>query len=404
MVKLSKAIRSTFLTGLIAALLSVSGAAQSSQPQNASNGAPGTEAKQSPIPAPKAQTDAAEAAGELNAAGPDVPGLDMKSGIPTYETIQEDWNSLEIGVSKLEPEKPSVSDVDQEEKFSRQMVSVRWRPGDPIDLWISLPKGVKNPPVVLYLYDFREDSDRFRNNAWCERVTNGGVAAVGFVSALSGHRFHGRPMKQWFVSELQESLGSTVHDAKFILDYLASRGDLDMSRVGMFGQGSGATIAILAAAADPRIKAIDLLEPWGDWPHFLAKSSLLQLDPAQENRDNYTKPEFLKKVEPLEPVKYLPQLKIPMRMQQVKDNDAVPMESKEALKDALPKQAQLRRFDTATTMFHQERGGELFAWVADQVKHLPAAAADTPAEQKPVSLAGRDAAGPAATSPAARAR
>jgi dienelactone hydrolase len=303
--------------------------------------------------------------------GQEIPltqGLDPKTGTPLYETIQEDWSSLQIGASKLQPEPPVVGDLDEQDHFTRQLVIVKWRPGDPIDLWIAMPKGVKNPPVVLYLYGHKEDTERFRDNRWCERVTSGGVAAVGFVSALTTQRFHDRPMRQWFVSEMQESLGSTVHDVKFILDYLASRGDMDLTRVGMFGQGSGGAIAILAAAADPRIKAIDLLEPWGDWPDFLAKSVVVLDDPEHAN---YAKPEFLKKVEPLDPVKWLPQLKIPIRMQQVRDDGLVPIESKEALKNAAPKQTQVRRFETKMDMFHAEKGGVLFSWVKDRLNELP---------------------------------
>src|SRR5271155_1296921 len=202
------------------------------------------------------------------------PGLDPKSMMPLYETIQEDWSSLAIGASKLEPEEPLVALTEDKDTFTRTLVRVKWRPGDPIDLWIILPKGVKKPPAVLYLYGDNQDTDRFKLDGWAARATSGGVAAVGFVSALSGHRFHDRPMKQWFVSELQESLGSTVHDVKFILDYLAQRGDIDMNRIGMFGQASGGTIALLAAAADPRIKAVDVLDPWGDWPVWLAKSPI----------------------------------------------------------------------------------------------------------------------------------
>jgi len=294
-------------------------------------------------------------------------GLDPKTGEPLYETIRENWSSLQVGDSDLTPEPPIASDVDDEGRFTRQLVVVKWRPGDPIDLWIAMPKGVKNPPVVLYLYGYKEDTDRFRDNGWCERATAGGVAAVGFVSALSGHRFHDRPMRQWFVSELQESLGSTVHDLKFILDYLNSRGDMDMAKVGMFGEGSGGAIAILAAAADPRIKAIDLLEPWGDWPNFLSTSVVPLEDPEH---DNYKKLEFVHKVETLEPVKWLPTLKIPIRMQQVQDDASVSMEAKEALKNAAPKGTQVRRFETKLAMFNSERGGVLFDWVKDRLNEI----------------------------------
>jgi dienelactone hydrolase len=316
--------------------------------------------------APSAATQSSTPSSDARPAEkPPVPGFDMKAGVPLYETIQEDWSSLQVGVSKLEPLPPMVGGVDEQDAFTRVMARVQWRPGDPIDLWIVLPKGVKQPPVVLYLYNTDQDPYRFRDNRWCQRVTAGGVAAVGFVSALSGPRFHDRPMKQWFVSELQESLGSTVHDVKFILDYLAQSGKVDMNRVGMFGEGSGGAIAILAAAADPRIKAVDALDPWGDWPQFLAKSPLVQTDAAHEN---YVKPEFLKKVAPLDPVKWLPELKMPVRIQQVRDNDATPLECKEAIKAAAPKQAEVLRFAAVTDLGKREGQGRLFDWVKDRLR------------------------------------
>jgi dienelactone hydrolase len=298
-----------------------------------------------------------------------TPGLDPTTGLPLYETIDEDWSSLQSGSSKLVPEEPLVGMVDEQPTFTRILVQVKWRPGDPIDLWIVLPKGVKKPPVVLYLYNFSEDTERFRNNAWCDRTTSGGVAAVGFVSALSGQRFHDRPMKQWFVSEFQESLGSTVHDVKFILDYMAKRGEVDMDRVGMFGEGSGGAIAILAAAADSRIKAVDTLDPWGDWPNFLAKANFIQEDP---DKAHYVTPEFLHRVAPLDPVKWLPELKVPVRVQQVKQNEAVPMECKESIKNAAPKQTEMLRFEAVSDLHKREGGGQLFDWIKG---HLPPASA-----------------------------
>ena len=292
------------------------------------------------------------------------PGLDPKTMKPLYETIQEDWSSLAIGVSKLEPEEPLVTPTEDTETFTRTLVRVRWRPGDPIDLWIILPKGVKKPPAVLYLYGYDQDTDRFKNDRWAARVTSGGVAAIGFVSALSGHRFHDRPMKQWFVSELQESVGSTVHDVKFILDYLDQRGEVDMARIGMFGEGSGGTIAILAAAADPRIKAVDALEPWGDWPDFLANSSLLKDDP---NHADFQKPEFLKRVAPLDPVKWLPQLTVPIRVQQIRQSEVTPLACKESIKAAAPKQAEVARFESADDLGGREGQGRLFMWIKAKV-------------------------------------
>ena len=67
--------------------------------------------------------------------------------------------------------------------------------------------------------------------------------------------------------------------------------DLDMSRVGMFGERSGGSIGILAAAVDPRIKVLDVLNPWGDWPEWMTKSTRI----PEDEGPNCVKPEFLKK-------------------------------------------------------------------------------------------------------------
>lgn len=338
-----------------------SDAAANSSPTAQSSSAP---ANASAPSSSAAGVSAAPAAAQAQPAQHNVPGFDTKRGIPLYEEIQEDWSSLQIGTSKLEPQEPMVGGVDDTHPtFTKIMARVQWRPGDPIDLWIYMPKGVKKPPVVLYLYS-PSPGERFNNNDWAARVTSGGVAAVAFHGALMGPRFHDRPMRQWFISEFQESLGSTVHDVKFILDYLDSTGQFDMIRVGMFGEGIGGSIAILAAAADPRIKVIDTLEPWGDWPVFLTKSDVVSVDPHYED---FGKTEFLKKVAPLEPTKWLTDLKIPIRIQQVKESPALPEECKDAIKTAAPKQAEVDRFATVADLTKREGGGRLFQWVKDNL-------------------------------------
>lgn len=313
---------------------------------------------------------------------PATPGLDPKTGIPLYETIEEDWSSLEIGTSKLTPMPPLVAQTEEQEGFTRTLIALNWRPGDIVDLYVILPKGVKNPPAVLYLYGYIEDTDRFRDNAWAKRATSGGVAAIGFVSALSGPRFQNRPLEQWFVSELQESLGSTVHDVHFILDYLAQRGDIDMNRIGMFGQGSGGAIALLAAAAEPRIKAVDVLDPWGDWPVWLAKSPVIKDDP--NHKDFAADAKFLARVAPLDPVKWLPTLgSTKIRIQQVMDNVATPDACKDALKRATPKHGEVVRFDHMKDLGVAESGGKLFDWVKESVKNIPAASQSVAADVHP---------------------
>jgi hypothetical protein len=253
---------------------------------------------------------------------------------------------------------------DEEPDFVRELVRAQWRSKDSIDVWIIRPKTAGKVPVVLYLYNYTEGEGRFRDSGWCKRATADGFAAVGFVSALSQDRFGFRPMKQWFVSELPEAVGSTVHDVQLILNYLADRGDMDMERVGMLGIGSGGTIAILAAYADPRIKTLDVLDPWGDWPDWLEQSPVV----PQSERAKYTTAAFLKSAAPFDPLAYLPTLKTPnLRLQQTLSNPATPKTAKERLALAVPDQRQVVTYSSAEDLFKAWKATGMSGWIKQQM-------------------------------------
>jgi hypothetical protein len=277
----------------------------------------------------------------------------------------ENWNSLSLADSKMRADEPLLGEKDTEPEFTRELFRAQWRDGDPIDLYVVRPAHAEKPPVVLYLYSYPSDTRRFLDNAYCQRVARDGFAAAGFVSALTGQRYHGRPMKQWFVSELQESIVLSVHDVQMVLNYLGSRGDLDVSSVGMFGAGSGGSIAILSAAVDKRIKTVDLLDPWGDWPDWMAKSSLV----PEAERPQYLKPEFLKRVAPFDPVEWLPQLNAQtVRLQHVMDDSVTPPNAKQKIEAAAPHTVQLVRYDDSTALFKATAGGALFNWIKQQLR------------------------------------
>jgi acetyl esterase/lipase len=172
-------------------------------------------------------------------------------------------------------------------------------------------------------------------------------------------------MREWFISNLQESLVTSVHDVQMILNYLASRGDLDVTSVGMFGDGSGASIAILASATDSRIKAIDLLEPWGDWPVWLAKSPLI---PDQE-RAEYVKPAFLDGIGPLEPSELLPKLgSRAVLLQMISTDDKTPKPAKERIEAAMPPNGEIIHYENTKPLVEMVSSGKFFDWLKEQVR------------------------------------
>jgi hypothetical protein len=283
-----------------------------------------------------------------------------------HPKVMERWDtpSLEgshlAGVGSIE-----LGTTDTFDTYTHEVQRVEWRLGDPIDLYIIRPTGpVVKPPVILYLYSYPFETDRFSDSNFCKFLVRNGVAAVGFPSALTAARYHDRPLKEWFVSQMRESLATSAHDVQKILDYLDKRGDFDMSRVGMFGDGSGATIAILAAAADPRIKTLDLVDPWGDWPDWVAKSTRI----PEDERPNFLKKDWLDANAPLDPVKWLPQLKTPnVRIQFVKSVTITPLEAQAKIEAAAPHQAQIVHYDNAAAFQAVAATGKGFDWIKERV-------------------------------------
>jgi hypothetical protein len=343
--------------------------------------APGTQT-QLPVPPEKSPASPSQPGDDQNV--PSIPGARvrvLKEGEKLPDRKEdpeyEDWRTpaLTPGMTTKMAIVPLARG--KGEGFTRELWSLKWRELDPIDLWVIKPVSVKKPAVILYLYSIDGSNERYRNDEFCKFVTRNGVAAVGFVSALVGQRFHDRPMRQTFVSELQEALGTTVHDVQLTLNFLEKRGDLDMNRVGMWADGSGASIAIMASATDARIKVLDLLDPWGDWPDWVAKSSLV----PEDQRAEYLKPFFLLQVVDLEPLQYLPKVKAQkVRLQYIRDGISVtPAIVREKMEAAAPPNFEIVDYETKKDFMAKVAArGIGFNWIKENVAQV----SQTPGEMQ----------------------
>jgi hypothetical protein len=294
-----------------------------------------------------------------------VPNLNS-TAVQSKKT-DEDWTTLALNRAKLPLKRPILADSGEFKQggFIRERFVANWRAGDPFDLYVIRPIGAKKPPVILYLYSFPDDTDPVKTDHWCETATSGGYAAVAFVSSLTGHRLRFRQPKESLVAEMQEALAESTHDVQLILDYLNTRDDLDTSRIGMFGAGSGASIAILASAADPRILAVDLLAPWGDWKEWFATSKIID----ENLRPDFLKPEYLAAVTPLDPVTWFPKMHAKtVRLQDIRKNKSMPDDCQKKLEAAAPDFALINEYGNGRSFLANQPPAFTFQWLKDQLK------------------------------------
>ena len=282
--------------------------------------------------------------------------------------IYEDWTTIYLAKSGLPLDATgsvplSKADV---QGCTRELHRLTWRANDPVDLYLIRPQGQQKLPVVLFLYDYTVDAETtFQQDRWCDVAKRNGFAVAGFASSLSLQRIRPpRPLKEWFVSELQEALATSTHDVQMVLNYMDTRGDLDLKHVGVVGQGSGGAVAVLAAAADSRICALDLMDPWGDWPDWVKGSKQI----PEKERAAYLKPEFLQRVSGLDPVAYLPQLKgKAIRIQQVLADPITPDAARDKIAKAAPAPDEVMRYPDITAEAKALGSNGIVKWLGEQL-------------------------------------
>ena len=119
-----------------------------------------------------------------------------------------------------------------------------------------------------------------------------------------------------------------------------------------------------SAGADPRITALDVTDPWGDWSDWLKGSKQI----PEDERATYLKPEFLQRVANLDPVDYLPQLKVgSLRIQQVMDDPITPAKAKTRIARAAPRPDEVVQYPDRTAQHKAIFLGGVTQWLSVQL-------------------------------------
>jgi predicted acyl esterase len=84
-------------------------------------------------------------------------------------------------------------------------------------------------------------------------------AAAGYVVVAYAQR--GFPAS---TGEVDFAGPDTQHDVRAVIDWALAHTTTDPSRIGLFGISYGAGVSLLAAAQDPRVKAVAALSTWAD--------------------------------------------------------------------------------------------------------------------------------------------
>ena len=118
-------------------------------------------------------------------------------------------------------------------------------------------------PVCIVLHCFRGEKENLE--AWCRDLAARGIFAIAIDAHLHGERsiagiFHGDNIAslggEYSIWVHQTSIAHTAKDVPVILDALASRSDVDTSRVAATGMSMGGSTAMVLAWREPRVRVV----------------------------------------------------------------------------------------------------------------------------------------------------
>jgi cephalosporin-C deacetylase-like acetyl esterase len=155
----------------------------------------------------------------------------------------------------------------------------------------------------------------------------------------------------------------TIIDERRALDYLASRGDIDVKRVGLLGASMGAIMGSITTAVEPRIKCAVLAVGGGDWRQLVEKSQLGAVSVLREQLLAHWD-EMADQMAGIEPLNFAPHIapRPVLMLNGKQDNIVVPACSQE-LYDALGEPKEIQWFDSGHGLPIGEALAKASAWL-----------------------------------------
>ncbi|MCP4640929.1 MAG: alpha/beta fold hydrolase [bacterium] len=167
--------------------------------------------------------------------------------------------------------------------------SLRWKfvfrgvQGFLVPGYLEVPKKAEKPyPLVVLLHGWSggkenwwEEGNYISGGEMRAALLEAGYAVLALDAAAHGERSNeidylhvntyddpdAPPRRNYF--SIPEIVVQTVKDHRRVLDYVAERGDVDMSRIGLVGYSMGAVNTMLLLSIDDRIKmGVACVSPW----------------------------------------------------------------------------------------------------------------------------------------------
>lgn len=179
-----------------------------------------------------------------------------------------------------------------------------------VPLIVFVPATAKGPaPFVLVLHYWGANDlrpERELATELCRRGVGAAIMTLPYHLDRTPAGFSsGELAIQPDVKKLEQSTLQSVLDVRRSIDFLATRPEVDMSKIGITGTSLGALVTELTFAIDPRIAAASFVLGGADFAHIIWNSSRVVIQRDTLRRQGYTESKLRDELKNFEPLTYL---------------------------------------------------------------------------------------------------
>jgi len=206
------------------------------------------------------------------------------------------------------------------------------------EIWT--PRDAPRPVPIVVLLHYWGASDFVVEERFAKDLNSRGIAAV--MMALPYHMRRspsdvasGALAIRADTEHLREGLTQAVFDVKRLVDYLSTKSEFDLNRLGISGISLGGIVASLVYNVDSRFRCAAIVLGGGDIAHIIWNSSFTVDIRAEFRKKGYTEDRLREELRAVEPLEYVaPQRGGDVLVIGAKYDEVIPEESTQKLVDA----------------------------------------------------------------------
>jgi len=178
--------------------------------------------------------------------------------------------------------------------------------GKRVPALLSLPKSDRRSPCVVFLHGYGGSKEDILQIA-------GLVAKEGYALIAIDAVYHGErkiPGKELYSPNITESITGiiqTVIDLRRAVDYLETRPEIDVERIGYVGGSMGGILGAIFIGVEPRIKAAALIVAGGNMSLMIRESQHYTMPAIREyiKREGISYEELQRILDPIDPINFI---------------------------------------------------------------------------------------------------